>query len=320
MKKILLAGGAGYIGTELCKRLLKLDYKITVIDDLWFGNNLDPKVELIKKDLFQVSHTELKGFDTVIFLAGVSNDPMAEFSPSENFIQNAACPAYLAYESKRAGVKRFIYASSWSVYGYTVDELYDESAPTTCGYPYGISKLQGENGVMQLVDKNFSGISLRQGTVCGYSDRMRFDLVVNTMFKNAITLGEITVNNPSIWRPIYHIQDACSAFIRAIQAPENISGIFNVASDNYTLGQIGDIVSAEMSRNLKKEIKMHINDMQDFRNYKVSTKNAKNTLGFTPIYGIKDIINQLFEKADLFSNFDDDKYYNIRVFESLGKK
>jgi nucleoside-diphosphate-sugar epimerase len=320
MKKILLAGGAGYIGTELCKRLLKLDYKVTVIDDLWFGNHLDPKIELIKKDLFQVSHTELKGYDTVIFLAGVSNDPMAEFSPSENFIQNAACPAYLAYESKRAGVKRFIYASSCSVYGYTVDELYDESAPTTCGYPYGISKLQGENGVMQLVDKNFSCISLRQGTVCGYSDRMRFDLVVNTMFKNAITLGEITVNNPSIWRPIYHIQDACSAFIRAIQAPENISGIFNVASDNYTLGQIGDIVSAEMSRNLKKEIKMHINDMQDFRNYKVSTTHAKNTLGFTPIYGIKDIINQLFEKAGSFTNFDDDKYYNIRVFESLGKK
>jgi nucleoside-diphosphate-sugar epimerase len=320
MKKILLAGGAGYIGTELCKRLLKLGYKVTVIDDLWFGNNLDPKVELIKKDLFQVSQTELKGFDTVIFLAGVSNDPMAEFSPSENFIQNAACPAYLAYESKRAGVKRFIYASSCSVYGYTVDELYEESAPTTCGYPYGISKLQGENGVMQLVDKNFSGISLRQGTVCGYSDRMRFDLVVNTMFKNAITLGEITVNNPSIWRPIYHIQDACSAYIRAIQAPDNISGIFNVASDNYTLGQIGDIVSAEMSKNLKKEIKMHINDMQDFRNYKVSTTHAKNTLGFTPIYGIKDIINQLFEKAGSFTNFDDDKYYNIRVFESLGKK
>jgi len=320
MKKILLAGGAGYIGTELFKRLMKLDYSVTVIDDLWFGNHLDPKVQLIKKDLFQVSHTELKGYDTVIFLAGVSNDPMAEFSPSENFIQNAACPAYLAYESKRAGVKRFIYASSCSVYGYTVDELYDESAPTTCGYPYGISKLQGENGVMQLVDKSFSGISLRQGTVCGYSDRMRFDLVVNTMFKNAITKGEITVNNPSIWRPIYHIQDACSAFIRAIQAPENISGIFNVASDNYTLGQIGDIVSVEMSKNLNKEIKMHINDMQDFRNYKVSTKHAKNTLGFTPVYGIKDIINQLFEKASSFTNFEDDNYYNIRVFEGLGKK
>ena len=208
MKNILLAGGAGYIGTELCKRLLRLDYKVTVIDELWFGNNLDPKVELIKKDLFQVTHKDLKEYDTVIFLGGVSNDPMAEFSPSENFVQNAACPAYLSYECKRAGVRRFIYASSCSVYGYTVDELYDEQSPTTCAYPYGISKLQGENGVMHLVDNKFSVIALRQGTVCGHSDRMRFDLVVNTMFKNAMTLGEITVNNPSIWRPIYHIQDA----------------------------------------------------------------------------------------------------------------
>jgi len=319
MKKILLAGGAGYIGTELCKRLMRLDYKITVIDDLWFGNNLDPKIELIKKDLFKVTTKELEGFDTVIFLGGVSNDPMAEFSPSENFIQNAACPAYLAYESKRAGVARFIYASSCSVYGYTVDELYDEHSPTTCSYPYGISKLQGESGVMQLMDDNFSVISLRQGTVCGYSDRMRFDLVVNMMFKNAMTLGEITVNNPSIWRPIYHIQDACSAFIRAIQAPTNISGVFNVASDNYTLGQIGDIVSVEMSRNLNKEIKVHINDMQDFRNYKVSIQHAKLTLGFTPIYTVKDIINDLYQKASGIENFEDDKFYNIRVFKSIGK-
>ena len=221
MKNILLAGGAGYIGTELCKRLMKLDYDITVIDNLWFGNNLDPKIKLIQKDIFKVNSKDLEGFDIVIFLAGVSNDPMAEFSPSENFIQNAACPAYLSYESKRAGVKRFIYASSCSVYGYTVDELYDENSPTTCSYPYGISKLQGENGVMQLADKHFSVISLRQGTVCGYSDRMRFDLVVNTMFKNAMLHNEITVNNPSIWRPIFHIQDACTAYIRAIQAPDN---------------------------------------------------------------------------------------------------
>jgi nucleoside-diphosphate-sugar epimerase len=319
MKKILLAGGAGYIGTELCKRLLKLDYSITVIDDLWFGNNLDPKIQLIKKDLFQVSHGELKDYDTVIFLGGVSNDPMAEFSPSENFIQNAACPTFLAYESKRAGVKRFIYASSCSVYGYTVDELYDESSPTTCAYPYGISKLQGEAGVMQLSDENFSVISLRQGTVCGYSDRMRFDLVINTMFKNAITQGEVTVSNPSIWRPIYHIQDACTAFIRSIQAPESISGIFNVASDNYTLGQIGDIMGVEMAKNTNKEVKVKLNNIQDFRNYKVSIQHAKNTLGFTPSYGIQDIINDLFNNKHKFNNYDDDKYYNIKIFKSLGK-
>ncbi len=319
MKNILLAGGAGYIGTELCKRLMKLDYDITVIDNLWFGNNLDPKIKLIQKDIFKVNSKDLEGFDIVIFLAGVSNDPMAEFSPSENFIQNAACPAFLSYESKRAGVKRFIYASSCSVYGYTVDELYDESSPTTCSYPYGISKLQGENGVMQLADEKFSVISLRQGTVCGYSDRMRFDLVVNTMFKNALMHGEITVNNPSIWRPIFHIQDACTAYIRAIQAPDNISGIFNVASDNYTLGQIGDVVSVEMSKLLDKEIKVHINDVKDFRNYKVSIQHAKLTLGFTPIYTVKDIIHDLFQKTANLKNLEDEKFYNIKVFKSLGK-
>jgi nucleoside-diphosphate-sugar epimerase len=319
MKNILLAGGAGYIGTELCKRLMKLDYDITVIDNLWFGNNLDPKIKLIQKDIFKVNSKDLEGFDIVIFLAGVSNDPMAEFSPSENFIQNAACPAFLSYESKRAGVKRFIYASSCSVYGYTVDELYDESSPTTCSYPYGISKLQGENGVMQLADEKFSVISLRQGTVCGYSDRMRFDLVVNTMFKNALMHGEITVNNPSIWRPIFHIQDACTAYIRAIQAPDNISGIFNVASDNYTLGQIGDVVSVEMSKLLDKEIKVHINDVKDFRNYKVSIQHAKLTLGFTPIYTVRDIIHDLFQKTANLTNLEDEKFYNIKVFKSLGK-
>jgi nucleoside-diphosphate-sugar epimerase len=298
---------------------MKLDYDITVIDNLWFGNNLDPKIKLIQKDIFKVNSKDLEGFDIVIFLAGVSNDPMAEFSPSENFIQNAACPAYLSYESKRAGVKRFIYASSCSVYGYTVDELYDESSPTTCAYPYGISKLQGENGVMQLADEKFSVISLRQGTVCGYSDRMRFDLVVNTMFKNALMHGEITVNNPSIWRPIFHIQDACTAYIRAIQAPDNISGIFNVASDNYTLGQIGDVVSVEMSKLLDKEIKVHINDVKDFRNYKVSIQHAKLTLGFTPIYTVKDIIHDLFQKTVNLTNLEDEKFYNIKVFKSLGK-
>ena len=319
MKKILLAGGAGYIGTELTKRLMKLDYDITVLDDLWFENNLDPKVKLIKKDIFQITHKELIGFDVIIFLAGVSNDPMAEFSPSENFIQNAACPAYFSYECKRAGVKRFIYASSCSVYGYTIDELYDESSPTTCTYPYGISKLQGENGVLQLADDQFSVISLRQGTVCGYSDRMRFDLVVNTMFKNAFLHNEITVNNPSIWRPIFHIQDVCTAYIRAIQAPDNISGIFNVASDNYTLGQIGDIVSVEMSKLTNKDIKVHINDVKDFRNYKVSIQHAKLTLGFTPIFTVKDIVNDLYKKCSSFSNFEDEKYYNIKVFKKLGK-
>ena len=139
------------------------------------------------------------------------------------------------------------------------------------------------------------------------------------MFKNAILHNEITVNNPSIWRPIFHIQDACTAYIRAIQAPDNISGIFNVASDNYTLGQIGDIVSVEMSKLLNKEVKMHINDVKDFRNYKVSIQHAKLSLGFTPAYSVKDIIHDLYQHAGSIQNMESEKYYNIKVFESLGK-
>jgi nucleoside-diphosphate-sugar epimerase len=319
MKKILLAGGAGYIGTELTKRLLKLSYDVTVVDGLWFGNNLQSEVKLIVKDLFNINHKELEGFDVVVFLGGVSNDPMAEFSPSENFVQNAACPAYLAYESKRAGVKRFIYASSCSVYGYTVDELYDESSPATVGYPYGISKLQGENGVMQMMDNNFSVISLRQGTVCGYSERMRFDLVVNTMFKNAITTGKLRVNNPSIWRPIYHIQDACTAFIRAIQAPSQISGVYNVASDNYTLGQIGDVVSNEIQKLSGREINVEIDNIEDFRNYKVSIEKAKNQLGFSPSFGLTDIVQDLYNHLEEYGDMTSDKYYNVNIFKKLGK-
>ncbi len=115
-------------------------------------------------------------------MAGLSNDPMAEFSPAKNFVFNAAAPAYLGYIAKIAKVKRYVYASSCSVYGYTENELFDETRPVSSSYPYGISKLQGEQAVMQLCDSDFSVISLRKGTVSGYSPRIRMDLIVNTMF------------------------------------------------------------------------------------------------------------------------------------------
>ena len=133
-----------------------------------------------------MSETDLDGTDEVIFLAGLSNDPMAEFSSALNFVQNGAAPANLAFQAKRAGVKRFVFASSCSVYGYTQDELNDEPAPATTTYPYGICKLQAEHGVRHLQDDTFSVTILRQGTVSGDSPRMRLDLIVNTMFKTAL--------------------------------------------------------------------------------------------------------------------------------------
>ena len=169
--KLLVAGGAGYIGSRLVPVLLDHGYEVHVIDLLWFGRHLPDGVEVIEKDLFECKTEDLEGYDQVIFLAGLSNDPMAEFDPSMNFTYNAALPSYLAFIAKQAGVRRFIYGSTCSVYGYTVDELYDEEGPVTCRAPYGISKLQGERGVLQLGDETFSTIALRQGTVCGWSPR-----------------------------------------------------------------------------------------------------------------------------------------------------
>jgi len=230
--RILVAGGAGYIGSRLVPELIDMGYTVDVVDLLWFGNYLPKDVNVIQKDLFKMDETDLTSYDQVIFVAGLSNDPMAELWPSENFIQNGACASYLAFISKRAGVKRFIYASSCSVYGYTVNELFDEERPTTCNYPYGISKLQGERGCLQIQDENFSVIAIRKGTVSGYSPRMRLDLIVNTMFKAAMMNKKLIVNNPAIWRPILDIRDAVSGYIRAVQADQSVSGVFNISSGN----------------------------------------------------------------------------------------
>src|SRR5947207_7999087 len=184
--KLLIAGGAGYIGSALIPKLLGRGYEVDVADLFWFGNYLPADVGVIHKDLFELGKDDLAPYEQVLFLAGLSNDPMAEFSPSQNFISNAAAPAYLAYTAKNAGVKRFVYASSCSVYGYTENELYDENHPVSSKYPYGISKLQGEQAAVQLADESFSVIALRKGTVSGFSPRMRFDLIINTMFKTAV--------------------------------------------------------------------------------------------------------------------------------------
>lgn len=315
--KILVAGGAGYIGSALVPRLLDRGYEIDVIDLLWFGNHLPKRVKVMKHDIFKLDEQHLKGYDQVIFLAGLSNDPMAEFSPGKNFISNAAAPAYLCYLAKRAGVRRFVYAGSCSVYGYTVNALYNEESPAVSHYPYGISKLQGEQAVMLLRDDDFSVICFRQGTVSGFSPRMRLDLVVNTMFKTAMATKMITVNNPAIWRPILSIEDALSAYIRAIEANEEISGIFNIASGNYTLGEIGDIVRNGVGRRLKSEIGLTIKHIKDIRNYKVSTEKARNVLSFKPTHDVDSIVHELYEHLDEFKDFDNPNYYNIEVFKSL---
>jgi nucleoside-diphosphate-sugar epimerase len=315
--KLLVAGGAGYVGSALIPRLLERGYSVDVADLFWFGNNLPPETGLLNKDLFDLTAEDLKAYDQVIFLAGLSNDPMAEFSPSKNFVYNAAAPAYLAYTAKKAGVKRYIYASSCSVYGYTVNELYDEARPVASAHPYGISKLQGEQAVMNLIDDHFSVVALRKGTISGYSPRMRLDLIVNTMFRTALCDGTITINNPSIWRPILAMEDAISAYTRVIEAHESISGIFNIASGNYTVGEVGDLVKAEIEKQLGLKTNLIIRHLQDFRNYKVAFEKAKNVLSFHPQHDVRSIVVELVTNMGKFSDWENNMYYNIRMFREL---
>jgi nucleoside-diphosphate-sugar epimerase len=315
--KLLIAGGAGYVGSVLIPKLLDRGYKVDVVDLFWFGNHLPRRAGLLNKDLFQLSVEDLEPYDQVVFLAGLSNDPMAEYSPSKNFIFNAAAPAYLAYTAKNAKVKRYIYASSCSVYGYTVNELYDETRPVASSYPYGISKLQGEQAAMQLSDENFSVIALRKGTVSGYSPRMRLDLIINTMFKCAVRDHSITINNPSIWRPILGIEDAATAYIRAIEANPGISGIFNIASGNYTVGEVGDLVKNSVEELLGARVSLVIKNIQDFRNYKVSVEKAKNVLSFHPAEDVKSIVRNLLNNMNSFNDWDNPLYSNILTFKQL---
>ncbi|HXW92982.1 MAG TPA: SDR family oxidoreductase [Terriglobales bacterium] len=317
--KILVAGGAGYLGSALVPRLIDRGYEVDVVDLFWFGNHLPAEAGIIHKDIFEMSVQDLERYQQVVFLAGLSNDPMAEFSPSRNFIFNAAAPAYLAYIAKKAHVKRYVYACSCSVYGYTDNELFDETRSVSSSYPYGISKLQGEQAVMNLASDDFSVISLRKGTVSGYSPRMRLDLIINTMFKNGVRNREIIVNNPSIWRPILSIEDATNAYIRALEASEKISGIFNVASGNYTVGEVGDLVRMAIEEQLGLRVHLTIHHKKDFRNYKVSIQKAENMLSFHPNYDVKCIVKQLIENMEKFHDWDNPQYYNIETLKLLSQ-
>lgn len=315
--RILIAGGAGYVGSALIPKLLERGYDIDVVDLFWFGNQLPPEVGIVNRDIFDLQIADLKDYDQVLFLAGLSNDPMAEYSPSKNFVFNAAAPAYLCYIARQAKVRRYIYASSCSVYGYTENELFDEDRPVSSHYPYGISKLQGERAVMQLQGDGFSVIALRKGTVCGYSPRMRFDLIINTMFKTAMKDRVITVNNPAIWRPILSIEDACMAYVRAIEANESISGIFNVASGNHTVGEIADLVESTLQQELGIRTALDIKHIKDIRNYKVSIERAKNVLSFHPHHNVRSIVSNLITNMSKCSDWDNPNYYNISVFRQL---
>ena len=276
MKKILIAGGAGYIGSLLTSKLVDRGHDVQVVDLFWFGNNLDSRVKQVKKNIIDLNIEDLRGFDAVVFLGGLSNDPMAKYSPSMNFVENSAVPSYLAFICREAGVKRFVYASTCSVYGYTDNKLMDEEEGLTFpSFPYGISKLAAEKAIMNMESEN-----------------------------------------PTIWRPLVDIRDVCTAYVRAIESHLDVTGVYNISYDNYTIGRLADEIRSELlSRG--KEIKLIINSVEDSRNYKVSTAKAKTELDFMARYTPRDSVSAILNNLPEDIDFNDEHYYNIRTFKEL---
>ena len=240
---------------------------------------------------------------------------MANFSPKKNFVENSAAPTYLAFLAKENKVSRFIYASSCSVYGFTNNKIMKESSLTSPMYPYGISKLQAEYSIMKMKDSDFRPICLRKGTVGGWSPRMRFDLVVNTMVKFGVTKNKLVVHNPKLWRPLVDIEDVVQAYLKSLTADLSISNIFNISQDNYTIGGLAKEIAEELSSwNIKVSIEEH--NTNDVRNYLACNQKAKSVLGFDPVKTPKDSVNDIMKNISSI-DVNDDIHYNINTFKKI---
>ncbi len=300
--KVLVTGHKGYIGTILVPMLLKEGHQVTGYDsDLFrncsFGNGIANIPEIIK-DIRDAELEDVKGFDAVMHLAGLSNDPLGNLNPQLTYKINHEASVRLAELCKKAGVKRFIFSSSCSNYGAGGDNMLTETSPFNPVTPYGESKVLVEKDVAQLADDNFSPTFLRNATAYGVSPRLRFDLVLNNLIAWAFTTGKVFIKSDGTpWRPIVHIADISRAFIAVMSAPlEKIHNeAFNVArnEDNYRIREIADIV-AETVPNCKIEYASDASP--DLRNYRVDASKIINTLpNFKPEWNVRKGAKELYE-------------------------
>lgn len=318
--KITVVGGAGYIGSALVPALVMRRHEVEVVDLFWFGDHL-PKEGLRRRhmDAWTLTESDFQGQDTVIFLAGLSNDPMADFDPALNYSSNGALPGYLADQAARAGVKTFIHGGSCSVYGYMVGRPADEDAEPCTSTPYGVSKLMGERGCLQQRDK-MRVVAFRMGTVCGASPRMRFDLVINAMVKDAVTKQFIMVNDMDACRPILDIHDAVAAYVNAL-TNTNMHGVINIATVNARVEDIALSVQDGIKTRLGIDATIVDKQLRDNRSYHVSIDKAK-SMGFIPVQGLEATamnVSKLFN-ITLMNDIDNPRFYNIETFKSFAHR
>jgi nucleoside-diphosphate-sugar epimerase len=317
--KVLITGGAGFVGSVLTPLLVNEGHTVRVVDRGFFGlDHVDDRAEVIDGDILDFNPNWLDGIDAVVHLAGLSNDPMAAFSPRLNYMFNAAGAAIVAQASKSAGIKRFVLGSTCSVYGTDDKQLVDEDRPTNPPYPYAISKLMAERSLECLSDAQFRPIILRKGTVVGWSPRMRFDLVTNSMVKSAVTERKIMVHNPQLWRPLIDVEDAAHAYMAALDADLAVTGIFNIATRNYNLQELAETVASALVE-FDLSVTLEVQAQQGLRSYRVLTDKAKAVLHFEPTKimatTVKEVMGHLIARSIV--QLDDPRYYNIRQMELL---
>jgi nucleoside-diphosphate-sugar epimerase len=320
---VYVTGGAGYVGSALVPALLDAGYKVKVLDLFMYGDDVldaHPNLEMIKGDMRDRKLLErtVPGCDAVIHLACISNDPSFELDPGLGKSINYDAFIDLVKVSKDSGVKRFVYASSSSVYGIKPDQNVTEDLPLEPLTDYSKYKAMCEEVLMKERTPGFTVLTVRPSTVCGYSRRLRLDVVVNILTNNAINTRQIKVFGGAQMRPNLHIDDMVRLYLESLQwESAKIDGrIYNVGYHNFTVSQIAETVKQVIG----PDIKIVTTPTDDNRSYHVSSERIHRDLGFAAQRSIEDAVRDLqnaFNKNLIPNSMTDDRYYNIKRMQRL---
>jgi nucleoside-diphosphate-sugar epimerase len=324
-KSVLVTGGAGYVGAILVPKLLKKGYQVKVLDWYIYGKDVFQKYKSnsnliqIKGDIrdSKLLQKELIGIDSVIHLACISNDPSFELDPTLGKTINYDATMRLIDISKKNGIKRFIFASSSSVYGVKKENKVTEDLSLKPLTDYSKYKALSEQYLLKQQCDDFTVLILRPATICGYSPRMRLDLTVNILTIQAIVNSTITVFGGKQTRPNIHIEDITDLYLKTLEYPKaKIAGkIFNAGYENYSIIDIANMVVKLMKNS---NIKIIVKPTNDLRSYRICSDKIYSELGFKPNHSIEDAILDIiisYQSGLLVNPIEDDKYYNIRTMK-----